>query len=164
MNLSTNFTLEQLTFSEIAQRNGIDNTPDADTVENLKVLSSALEQVQARLGHPLNVQSGFRCEELERILTDKAFKAWCAKRGKAVNNGSWKEYFATKGHPRGFSCDFTCPRFGPPLEVCKSIRDSDIKYDQLIYEFSAWCHLSVDLMLRMQVLTIDAQGIRQGLG
>ena len=164
MNLSAHFTLEQLTVSEIALRNGIDNTPDAETIENLKVLASALEQVQTLLGHPLQVQSGFRCEALERILTDKAFKAWCAKRGKAVNNGSWKEYFATKGHPKGFSCDFTVPGFGPALQVCEKIRDSDIKYDQLIYEFSAWCHLSVDLALRMQVLTIDKEGARQGLG
>ena len=163
MQLSSNFSLQELTQSEIALRNGIDNTPDAETIENLKMLASALEQVRALLGQPLQVQSAFRCEELERILTDKAYKAWCAKRGKAVNNGSWKEYFSTKGHPKGFSCDFTAPSYGAPLEVCKAIRDSDIRFDQLIYEFRSWCHLSVDLALRMELLTIDGEGVRAGI-
>jgi zinc D-Ala-D-Ala carboxypeptidase len=163
MNLSEHFTLEQLTFSEIALRNGIDNTPDADTIENLKVLASALEEVQTLLGHRVWVQSAFRCEELERILTDKAYKVWCAKRGKSVNNVSWKEYFATKGHPQGFSGDITVPEFGTAEAVCKAIQSSSIRYDQLIYEFKSWCHLSVALALRMQVLTLDGDGTRQGI-
>ena len=163
MNLTEHFTLEELVVSELALRNSIDNSPGPDVIENLKMLASALEQVRTLLDQPIQIQSGYRCEALERILTDKAYKAWCAKRGKAANNGSWKEYFSTKAHPKGFSADFTVPAFGPAIEVCKRIRDSDIRYDQLIYEFRSWCHLSVDLALRMEVLTIDGEGARAGL-
>lgn len=163
MDLSEHFTLEQLTISEIALRNGIDNTPSDEVIENLKVLASGLEQVRTLLGHPIQALSGFRCEALERILTDKSFKAWCAKRGKAPGNESWKEYFATKAHPKGLSCDFIAPGFGPAIKVCEAVRDSSIRYDQLIYEFRSWCHFSVDFALRMQVLTIDGTGTKIGI-
>ena len=38
MNLSANFTLKELTKSETATRLGLDNTPDEETIENLKSL------------------------------------------------------------------------------------------------------------------------------
>ncbi len=34
MKLSTNFTLEELTISQTALRNNIDNTPDKEEIEN----------------------------------------------------------------------------------------------------------------------------------
>jgi hypothetical protein len=39
MNLSENFTLEEMTASETAARHGIDNTPDNDVLMNLRRLA-----------------------------------------------------------------------------------------------------------------------------
>ena len=38
MNLSANFSLKELTKSDTATRLGIDNTPDEETIDNLKTL------------------------------------------------------------------------------------------------------------------------------
>ena len=82
--------------------------------------------------------------------------------GKPVNQDSWKEYFSNKQHPKGFSADWISPKFGTPRECSIAVRDSGIKYDQLIYEMT-WTHTSFGLLLRQQTLTIDNAGTRQGI-
>jgi len=47
VNLSPNFTLEELTHSETAVRLGIDNTPTVEVIDNLKFLSGRLEDVRS---------------------------------------------------------------------------------------------------------------------
>ena len=44
MNLTRNFTLQELTKSDTAIRKGIDNNPNADQVEKLKVLCEEILQ------------------------------------------------------------------------------------------------------------------------
>lgn len=44
---------------------------------------------------------------------------------------------ATSAHCSGRAADFICPGFGTPLQVCTAITQSDIRFDQLIHEFSA---------------------------
>jgi len=164
MMLSPHFSLEELTRSELALRNGIENSPPPEVVEHLRALAYGLEGVRRILGQPMHVQSGYRCEALERILTEKSFRAWAAARGKAPDEAAWAEYFATKDHPQGYAADWVCPGFGPPAECARAVRDSEIRYDQLILEFSSWAHTSFNPIMRMQVLTIDGGGTRQGLG
>ena len=61
MNLTPHFTLEELTASEAADRNGWDNTPNEQELANLKRLADFLEQVKAVLGgKPIMVNSAFR--------------------------------------------------------------------------------------------------------
>ena len=60
MNLSPNFTLDELTVSEIAQRRNLDNTPNASEVANLVRVAELLEQVRALLNKPILVNSAFR--------------------------------------------------------------------------------------------------------
>jgi len=60
-------------------------------------------------------------------------------------------------HIQGYAVDFTCPGFGTPKEVAKKIAESDIKYDQLIYE-GTWIHLSVDPRNRRDLLTAHFRG------
>jgi len=59
----------------------------------------------------------------------------------------------TSAHVLGFACDFICPAFGTPLEICKAIEASGIRFDQLIEE-GTWVHLSIDPRMRQQVLTM----------
>jgi hypothetical protein len=131
MNLSNNFTLEQLTFSETAVRRGLDNSPTPEQEENLRELAQSLERVQSLLGFPLHISSAFRSPKVN-----------------AAVGGS-----ATSAHMEGYAADFTCASFGNPLEVCKAIAESDIEYDQIIHEYKSWCHLSIDPRMRKMLLT-----------
>lgn len=135
MNLSNNFTLETLTFSFYAERHGIDNTPNADQIENLKILAQALERVQQLLAHPINIHSAFR-----------------SPKDNAAVGGS-----TNSAHLQGYAADFVCPAFGTPIEVCQAIQGSDISFDQLIQE-GTWAHLSIDPRMRRELLTATFSG------
>lgn len=63
MNLSKNFTLQELIYSDTAVRMGIDNKPNDETIENLKILcENILEPVRANFKAPVVVSSGYRSE------------------------------------------------------------------------------------------------------
>lgn len=144
VHLSPHFSLAELCASETAERLGIDNTPPAPVVANLRRLANTLEQVRALVNAPLNVNSGFRCIRLNRVL-------------KSGDNSA---------HVSGLAADFIAPRFGTPLEVCEEIHRSDIEFDQLIHEFGGWVHLGLKpdgMRPRRELLTIDRQGTRPGL-
>jgi hypothetical protein len=143
MLLTPNFSLEQLTYSETAERERIDNTPSVEIVENLRLLARGLEQVRMLTGFPLEISSGYRCPELNsRVRGAK-----------------------TSQHTRGQAADFTCDEFGPPLDIIKTIRDSDIDFDQCILEYAKWVHISFSAAPRGKVLTIydSKEGYLDGL-
>jgi hypothetical protein len=138
--LSENFTLEELSFSETAVRHNISNQPAAETVVRLGATARGLERVRALLGAPIRVTSGYRAPAVNAIV------------GGAPNSA----------HRLGWAADFTSP-FGEPLAVCQAIAASDLAFDQLIYEFGAWTHLSFDPRGRRQVLTVTHAGTTEGL-
>lgn len=131
MLLTPNFPLAHLIRSETAEQQRIDNFPPPEVLENLKVLAAGLEQVQALLGHPLEISSGYRSPALN-----------------AAVGGS-----TTSQHVQGLAADFVCPAFGPPLEVARAISASAITFDQCILEFGHWVHLSFSPQPRGRVLT-----------
>jgi hypothetical protein len=147
MYLSEHFSLEELTASETAARAGIDNTPSADLMPNLKTLASGLEQVRAVLGgQAIHVNSGYRCPALN------------AQVGGASNSM----------HMRGLAADILCPSFGTPLQVCQAIAAANIVVDEVIHEFGKWCHVAFAApgeQPRDALMTIAsaAQGYQQGL-
>ncbi len=64
MNLSRNFSLQELTKSDTAIRKGIDNNPNADQIEKLKLICErVLQPVRDQFGR-VKVTSGFRSPEL----------------------------------------------------------------------------------------------------
>jgi hypothetical protein len=136
MQLSKNFKLNEFTTSQTATRKGIDNTAPAPIIERLRMLANTLEQVRTLLGdNSIRISSGYRCLALNR----------------AIGSGD------TSAHVQGYAVDFTCPNFGTPKEVANKIAQSDIKFDQLIYE-GTWIHLSVDPRNRRDVLTANFKG------
>ena len=143
MRLTQNFSLEQLIYSETAERERIDNTPGADLVDNLRLLAEGLEQVRMLIGFPLEISSGYRSPELNRRV------------------GGAK----TSQHTQGLAADFTCAEFGPPMDIIKAIRDSDIEFDQCILEYANWVHISFSKSPRGKVLTIydPKEGYLDGL-
>jgi len=139
MNISEHFTLEEFSFSEAAARLGLDNTPGATAMANLKLVAAAMERVRARLGNrPMVVHSGYRSPEVNRAVGG----------------------VATSAHCRGLACDFVCPAFGTPEEVARAILNCDVAYDQLILEYG-WVHVGLaeeGLVARREALTKRAAG------
>ena len=134
MNISQHFTIDELVHSSTAVRLGIDNTPSEEIIEHMKVLAAGLEKVRAVLGHPLHIDSGYRCDILNAAV-------------KGSKNSA---------HLRGYAADFTCPAFGTPLEIVRVIVGSGILFDQCIQE-GTWVHISFDPRLRREVLTAHFQ-------
>jgi zinc D-Ala-D-Ala carboxypeptidase len=134
MNLSDHFSLEEATRSDTATRLGISNQPNAQQLENMKVAAIGMEKIRELLASPINVNSWIRLPEVN-----------VAVKGSKVSS-----------HMDGWAIDFTCKGFGTPLEVCKAIEKSNIKFDQMIYEFGekGWTHLSFAPEMRQQKLTI----------
>lgn len=130
MQLSPNFTLEELTFSSTATRLGIVNTPTPEVIANLTTLCNTLEKVSSLLGHPMHIDSGYRSRALNYAV------------GGAIDSA----------HISGYAADFVCPAFGIPLEIVKAVAGSGIKFDQAIFE-GTWTHLSVAPTMRQQILT-----------
>lgn len=120
--LSQNFWLSELTASDTADRLGISNQPDPLALANLFKTAELLEQVRKLLGgNAILVSSGFRGQALN-----------------AAVGGS-----KTSDHMRGEAADFRCPGYGSPLDVCRAIAASKIKFGQLIWEFERWVHISI---------------------
>ena len=141
MQLSEHFTLEELTRSEVAERKGLDNTPNASEIANLTRLAALLEEVRSLLNKPIMLNSGFR--------------------SKAVNDSVGSK--DSSQHRIGCAADIRVPGM-TPKQVVEAIIASDIGYDQIIEEFSSWTHLSVPNTIetkpRKQALIIDKAGTR----
>lgn len=130
MKLTAHFDLSELTASQTAVRFGIDNTPPPSVVESLKRTAMGLEMLRGILLAPIIISSGYRSPALN----------------KAIGGSSKSQHLA------GEAVDFICPGFGPPLDVCRAIVKSGIKFDQLIYE-GTWVHVSFRATPRCEVLT-----------
>lgn len=63
------FKIEELTYSLTAQAHSIENVPTGEAVKNLNTLvTCVLDPVRERWGSPIIVTSGYRCEELNRMV------------------------------------------------------------------------------------------------
>ena len=73
MNLTTHFTLEEMLRSETAAKKGIENRINAEEVNNLKRLCEAvLEPLREHFGTPIRINSGFRCQALNKAVKGAA--------------------------------------------------------------------------------------------
>lgn len=63
------FSIQELTYSATAERHCIDNTPDAGIVGNLRrLVSSILDPLREEYGWSIVVNSGYRCQKLNKIV------------------------------------------------------------------------------------------------
>ena len=63
------FELREFVVSQTARDHGLDNTPPAEAVENLRALCvHTLEPLREALGLPIVITSGYRTRELNRLL------------------------------------------------------------------------------------------------
>ena len=141
MKLSPNFTLEELTHSETAERQGLDNTPNEDVKANLTRLARFLEEVRAILKRPIMVNSAYRSPKVNEAIGSKP----------------------TSQHCNGCAADIKVPGL-TPNDIVKELLKTNLEYDQLIREFDAWVHISIPNKFadkpRRQVLIIDKSGTR----
>ena len=140
--MTPHYTLDELTASETAERNGWDNTPNEQELANLQRLAEFLEDVKEALGgKPIMVSSGYR--------------------GKQVNDAVGSK--DSSQHRVGCAVDFRVPGLTPD-QVVRAIIASGLPYDQVIREFDRWTHLSVpntpEAAPRKQALIIDKAGTR----
>ena len=125
MKLSRNFSLSELIKSDTAIRLGIDNNPNADQIEKLKLLcENILQPVRDHFGR-VTVTSCFRSPEL------------CVKIGSSLNSQ----------HTRAEAADFEVVGVDN-CDLADWIK-KELPYDQLILEFytpgepnSGWIHCS----------------------
>jgi len=141
--LSINFSLEELTRSEAAARNGWDNTPNEQETANLKRLAALLQQVKAAVdGKPVMINSGFRSKQVNDAVGSKD----------------------SSQHRTGCAADIRVPGM-KPREVVEACIAAKIPFDQIILEFDSWTHISVpnapEAAPRSSKLIIDKQGTRQ---
>ena len=143
MNLTANFTLEELVKSETALRHDMDNTPGETEIANLKILcEKVLQPVREHFQRGVKVNSGFRHPEVN------------AKVG-----GS-----KTSDHCKGQAADIEIPGVAN-ADLAVWIMDN-LDYTQLILEFytpgvpdSGWVHVSYDpANLKKENLTATKQG------
>ena len=126
MKLSENFSLQELTKSQTAERKGIDNTPSAEHQENLKSLCrSILQPVRDHFGRVVTISSGYRSPELCVAIGSKT----------------------TSQHAKGEAADFEI--FGVSNKELADYINENLEYDQLILEYwkesdpnSGWVHCS----------------------
>lgn len=142
MNLTTHFTLEELTASQTAARLGLDNDPPPSVMQSLERTAHGLEMVRALLQSPILISSGYRSPLVNRAV------------GGAPNSQ----------HIQGEAVDFIAPSYGNPASIVLAIRERGraIPYDQVILEFGRWVHISFVAGPggRKQALIIDNQGTR----
>ena len=148
MKLTEHFSLEELTSSETAERNGWDNTPNASEISNLIRLAGMLEQVRSLIGKPIMINSAFRSKQLNDGVGSKD----------------------SSQHRVGCAADIRVPGMNPD-QVCRAIINAKLPYDQIIREFynaetnaGGWTHISVpntkEMTPRQQALIIDKSGTR----
>jgi len=67
--VTMHFSIEELYASDTANRLGINNKPTIQKMINLVYLAAfVLEPLRVAMGRPINISSGFRCEQLNKAV------------------------------------------------------------------------------------------------
>ena len=123
--LSTNLSLAEATYSATALRKGIVNEPSVTHLIALKEIANNIFQpCRNHFGKPLRVTSGYRSEELNKVI-----------------GGSMKSQ-----HSKGEALDMQSTSGYTNRELFEHIKDH-LTFDQLIWEFGDdenpdWVHCS----------------------
>lgn len=129
-NISTHFTLGEMTQSQTATRRGIDNTPPDAVLATLHQLcTQILEPIREAYGHPIKVNSGYRCPKLNAAV------------------GGAK----TSQHMTGEAADISCTSTTKAAlfhTILQMVHRGQLHVGQLIWEYGTteepnWIHVSL---------------------
>jgi zinc D-Ala-D-Ala carboxypeptidase len=151
MQLTTHFTLTELTRSAKAQALGLDNTPPQEIVPRLILLAEMLERIRAAVRSPVIVTSGYRCRAVNEAV------------------GGVK----TSDHTQGHAADIVAPGYGTPYSIAKMLaKQLDLLgIGQVILEGfggaggKQWIHVSTHIpeKLANRAITITDKGPQLGI-
>jgi hypothetical protein len=128
MQLSTHLSLAEFIVSDTAKRNGIDNTPTPEHLENAKILANKVfEPIRLHFGKPIHISSGYRSAALNKAVGGSSSSQHCS--GEAID-------IDMDGSAHGITNKM----------VFDYIKDH-LTFDQLIYEYGTdtnpdWVHVS----------------------
>lgn len=115
-----NFTISELVKSDTAEKAGINNTPDINSLDNLlDLIFYVLQPLRDKLGKPMIITSGFRSKKVNALVG-------------GVSNSQ---------HLYGQACDFVVNGM-TPAQVVEFVKNSGIEFDQLLNEYDQWAHIS----------------------
>lgn len=131
MNLSANLTLAEVVKSSTAKRLGIDNTPTAEHLANLKLVAQNIFQpIREHFQKPINVSSGYRSKALNDATPGSS---------------------ATSQHCSGEALDLDQDSMntGVTNKMVFEFIKNNLNFDQLIWEFGDdqnpdWVHVSYE--------------------
>lgn len=149
MNITRNFTLEELLRSATASRLGIENTPSVSVLSNLTQLCKRiLQPLRDAYGKPIIVTSGYRSPELNKAIGGA--KNSQHMRGQAADiKGSTPLLLPNNGEGKPTSGSI-CQENRRLFDL---IRQLNLPFDQLIDEKNySWIHVSFSDKPRKQVL------------
>jgi len=119
MKLSENFNLNEFTISQVAERHGYRNEPNEKQIGNLRLLCvSVLQPLREIINVPIFINSGFRSFDVNVAV------------GGRFNSQ----------HLEGKAVDFIVHSLA--LVDVFNVICQRLSFDQLIYEFGKWIHVS----------------------
>jgi zinc D-Ala-D-Ala carboxypeptidase len=126
--ISKNISYKEATHSTTAKRLGIDNTPNAEQMSNMRyVAENVFQPIREHFGVPIYISSFYRSEALNKVI-----------RGSISST-----------HIKGEAMDLDADVFGliNNAQIFNYIKDH-LEFDQLIWEFGtddnpAWVHVSL---------------------
>ena len=124
INVVSNFSIRELTYSKTAVDKGISNVPSTKELASLMYAITQLERVRTILNDcSMLISSGYRCKALNRLVGG----------------------VPTSAHVQGLAVDFTSIGYGNTTQIVDAIYKSGLQYDQLILEYpnkaSSWVHI-----------------------
>lgn len=118
--VTKNFTYGELLESETAREEGIENAPNDQQLRRLfKITKTVMQPIRDHLDAPVRVTSGFRTQELNEAI------------------GGARE----SQHVKGEAIDFVADGY-TVNEVFEEVVTGDFYFDQIIWEFGNWVHIS----------------------
>ena len=115
-----NFTISELIKSDTAEKNGINNTPDINSLDNLlELIFYVLQSLRDKLKKPIVITSGFRSVKVNILVG-------------GVDNSQ---------HLYGQAADITVNGMSA-VQLFDFVKNSGIEYDQCINEYNSWVHVS----------------------
>ncbi len=119
--LSKNFFLDEFLESDTAIRHGIDIVVEEDSAifHRLKNYAQTIAQPIRDEAGRIDLWSGYRPLKVNRLVDSS-------------DNSQ---------HIDGDAGDLR-PREVTPYELCQIVVDLELPFDQMIYEFGRWCHIS----------------------
>ena len=117
------FNIKELTKSKVAEQKGINNTPNKEIEGKLVLLiDTVLDPIRDIWGKPLMVNSGYRCDELNKAVGGKL----------------------NSQHLKGEAADLTTGSKSENMKLFEMIKNSGIAFGQLIDECNySWIHISL---------------------